>query len=54
MIYKGITTENEWKNGNWYTHFSMNGEIIKTVEWRGTFGDDEIRKVIDRQIIPFV
>jgi len=54
MIYKGITAENVWKNGNWYTNFSKNGEIIKTVEWRGTVSEDGIRKVIDQQIIPFI
>ena len=54
MFYKGIKTENKWNNGNWYTHFSMGGEIIKTVEWRGSFGDDEIRNVIDKDILPFI
>lgn len=54
MIYKGIETKDEWKNGNWYTHFSKNGEDIKTVEWRSTFGDEQIRTIIDEQIIPFI
>lgn len=54
MFYKGIKTENKWNNGNWYTHFSMGGEIIKTVEWCGSFGDDEIRNVIDKDILPFI
>jgi hypothetical protein len=54
MNYKGIETKDEWKNGNWYTYFSKDGEVIKTVEWRGTFGEKEIMKVIDYQIIPFI
>jgi len=54
MIYKGIQTENGWTDGNWYTHFSINGEVIKTVEWSGNFGEDEIKEVIDNQIIPFI
>lgn len=54
MIYKGIETKNEWKNGNWYTYFSKNGEVIKTVERCGNFGDEETRKIIDDEIIPFI
>ena len=54
MIYKGIETEDKWNNGSWFTIFSMNGSILKTVEWNSSFDDDGIRKVIDRETLPFV
>lgn len=54
MIYKGIETKSEWKNGSWYTRFSKNGELLKTIEWRGAFGGDQIRQIIDEKIIPFI
>jgi hypothetical protein len=54
LNYKGIETENKWMNGSWYTYFSMNGEVIKTVEWNGTFSEDDVKQVINTQIIPFL
>jgi hypothetical protein len=54
MIYKGIETENKWRNGNWYTSFSSNGETIKTVEWSGSFGEEEVKEIIDNEILRFM
>lgn len=54
MEYKGITTENVWKNGNWYTNFSIDNELILVIEWRGPCSEDNIKAVIDKQIVPFI
>ena len=54
MIYNGIETENVWKNGRWITVFSQSGTLIKTVEWRGSFDDDDLKNIIDTEIIPFI
>lgn len=54
MIYKGIETDNKFINGSWFTYFKMNGEIIKTVEWNGSFSEDDIKQVISRKILPYI
>ena len=54
MQYRGIETEDKWINGTWFTYFRINGEIIKTVEWNGNFSEDDIKKIIDKQIIRFI
>jgi len=54
MIYKGIKTIDVFADGHWYTQFYLNGEIIKTVEWAGKFNADDIKLIIDKEIIPFI
>lgn len=54
MQYRGIETEDKWINGTWFTYFRINGEIIKTVEWNGNFSEDDVKKIIDKQIIRFI
>lgn len=52
--YKGIHAKDVWKNGNWYTEFSMSGEVLKVVERQGNFGDEETKKIIRTQILRFI
>lgn len=54
MKYKGIETEDKWIDGSWYTYFYSNGDLIKTVQRCGNFGDDETKKIINREIIRFI
>jgi len=52
--YKGVTAVTDWKNGNWYTTFSINGEPVKTIERVGSFDEDDTKAIIRNQILRFI
>ena len=54
MEYKGIITENRFIDGSWFTEFKSGSQILKIIEWRGTFSDDDIKNIIDTKILPFI
>lgn len=54
MQYHGIHTIDIWRNGGWYTEFHLKGEIVKTVEWNGKFNSDDVKRIIDNEIVKFI
>ena len=54
MQYKDIKTINEYKNGTWFTFFYKDDDVIKIVEWKDKFNSDDVKRVIDNEIVKFI
>jgi hypothetical protein len=54
FTHNGITSKTEWISGRHCTTFSKNGDVLKTVERIGSFGDEDTKAIIKKQILPFL
>jgi hypothetical protein len=54
LNHRGITARSIYDNGDWSTVYYFLGEPVKTVQWADGFSSEQVKKVIDAEILPFL